>query len=194
MSPPRDLAKPIEHTEFQDEFSETINDFCEVSGLTVHVDHVADGRFLFNPHGPDGLAYAHANLSFTNVYANMANDNTVTEVGRAVDKDLRVTDNGDGTLTILRLTTGPAAVYGPDGKVLARNPGQVRFEFLVDHGGTPTDPSDDEFLEDLGLGEGIDRQDRRLLRGGRPGARRLTNGTRCLSSAWPRMFAAWNWS
>jgi hypothetical protein len=36
--------------------------------------------------------------------------------------------------------------HGPDGKALARNPGQVRFELLVDHGGTPTDPSDDEFL------------------------------------------------
>ena len=30
-------------------------------------------------------------------------------------------------------------------------PGQVRFELLVDHGGTPSDPSDDEFLESLEL-------------------------------------------
>jgi hypothetical protein len=143
-------AKPFEHTDFHEEFSETINDFCEVPGLTVQVDTVEDGRFLFNPHGPDGLAYGHANVSFTNVFTNVANDNTVTSVGKVVDKDLRVTDNGDGTLTILVLTTGPAAVYGPDGKAIARNPGQVRFEVLVDHGGTPTDPSDDEFLEDLG--------------------------------------------
>ena len=147
-------AKPLEHTDFHDEFSEIINDFCEVSGLTVQVDSVADGRFLFNPHGPDGLAYGHANVSFTNVFTNVANGNTVTEVGKVVDKDLRVTDNGDGTLTILVLTTGNAAVYGPDGKAIARNPGQVRFEFLVDHGGTPTDPSDDEFLEDLGVVKG----------------------------------------
>jgi hypothetical protein len=147
-------AKPLEHTEFHDEFSETIDDFCEVSGLTVQIDNVADGRFLFNPHGPDGLAYGHNNLSFTTVYTNVANENTVTEVGKVVDKDLRVTDNGDGTLTILVLTTGSDAVYGPDGKAIARNPGQVRFELLVDHGGTPTDPSDDEFLEDLGLVKG----------------------------------------
>lgn len=147
-------AKPIEHTEFHDESTDTIDNFCEVPGLTVQVDTVEDGRFLFNPHGPDGLAYAHANLSFTNVFTNVANDNTVTEVGKVVDKDLRVTDNGDGTLTILRLITGPVAVYGPDGKALARNPGQVRLEFLVDHGGTPTDPSDDEFIEDLGLVKG----------------------------------------
>jgi hypothetical protein len=110
---------------------------------------------LINPHGPDGLAYFHANVKITNVYTNLANGNTVTEVGNAVDKDLRVTDNGDGTLTILVMTTGNIAVFGPDGKALARNPGQVRFEFMVDdHGGTPTDPSDDEFLEDLGLVKG----------------------------------------
>ena len=147
-------AKPLEHTDFHDESSETINDFCDVSGLTVHIDSVEDGRFLFNPHGPDGLAYGHGNVSSTNVYTNVANDNTVTEVGKVVDKDLRVTDNGNGTLTILVLTTGPAAVYGPDGKALARNPGQVRFELLIDNGGTPTDPSDDEFLEDLGVVKG----------------------------------------
>jgi hypothetical protein len=30
--------------------------------------------------------------------------------------------------------------------VIGRDPGQIRVEFLVDHGGTPTDPSDDVFL------------------------------------------------
>ncbi|MGH9252657.1 MAG: hypothetical protein ACRD0W_24545, partial [Acidimicrobiales bacterium] len=100
------------------------------------------------------LAYFQTNLRATNVYTNLDNGNTVTEVVNGVDKDLRVTDNDDGTLTILVLSTGNAAVYGPDGKALARNPGQVRFELLVDHGGTPTDPSDDEELEFLGLVKG----------------------------------------
>ena len=48
------------------------------------------------------------------------------------------------------LATGNATLYCADGKAIARNPGQVRFAILVDHGGTPTDPSDDEFIEDLG--------------------------------------------
>jgi hypothetical protein len=141
-------AQPSEHTEFHEEFTETIEDFCDVDGLTVQVDTVLDGRLLINSHGPDGLAYFTRTFSVTSVYTNLANDNTVTEVGNAVDKDLRVTDNGDGTLTILVMTTGNIAVFGPDGKALARNPGQVRFEFDVDHGGTPTDPSDDEEIED----------------------------------------------
>jgi hypothetical protein len=77
-------------------------------------------------------------------------DRSVTAVARFIEKDLRVTDNGDGTLTILVLSTGNGVVYGADGKAIARNPGQVRFEILVDHSGTPADPSDDEFLADLG--------------------------------------------
>jgi hypothetical protein len=147
-------AQPIEHTEFHDEFTVIADDFCDVSGLTVQVDFVADGRFLFNPHGPDGLAYGQVNVRFTVVYTNVDNGNTVTEVGNAVDKDLRVTDNGDGTLTILVLNSGNTTLYGPDGKAIGRNPGQTRFEILIDHGGTPTDPSDDEFLEDLGVVKG----------------------------------------
>ena len=34
-------------------------------------------------------------------------------------------------------------LYGENGKTIARNPGQIRLELLVDHGGTPDDPSDD---------------------------------------------------
>jgi len=136
-------AKPLEHAEFHNEGTFIQEDFCDVPGLTVQQDNVADIRALLNSHGPDGLVYFHANIHVTTVYTNLANGNTVTEVGQAVDKDLRVTDNGDGTLTILVLSTGNIAVFGPDGKALARNPGQVRFAFDVDHAGTPTDPFDD---------------------------------------------------
>ena len=136
-------AKPLEHMTFHNEGTFIEEDFCDVPGLTVQQDNVADIRALLNSHGPDGLVYFHANIHVTTVYTNLANGNTVTEVGQAVDKDLRVTDNGDGTLTILVLSTGNIAVFGPDGKALARNPGQVRFAFDVDDGGTPTDPFDD---------------------------------------------------
>jgi hypothetical protein len=141
-------AKPIVHTDFHDEFTETTENFCEVSGLTVTLASVADRRFLFNPHGPDGLAYSHTQLRFTDVYTNEANQNTVTSVGKFVIKELRVTDNGDGTRTILGLQAGSAAVYGPDDKAIARDPGQVRVELLVDHGGTPNDPFDDVVLNE----------------------------------------------
>ena len=95
---------------------------------------------------------------------NLANDKTLTQTFSVLTKDLKVTDNGDGTMTILVLATGSGKVYGPDGKLLFNDPGQIRFEVLIDHGGTPTNASDDEFLEFLGQVKGStgrnDLQDR----------------------------------
>ena len=142
-------AEPIEHGEFHDEGTFIDHDFCDVLGLDVQGDFVFDNHFLVNTHGPDGLIYFQETYHVTTVFTNLANPaNTVTSVERAIGKDLRVTDNGDGTLTILQLSTGNATLYGPDGKAIGRNPGQVRFEFVVDHAGTPTDPSDDVVLEE----------------------------------------------
>ena len=43
--------------------------------------------------------------------------------------------------------------FGPDG-FLFHDSGHFRFEFVVDHGGTPTDPSDDVLIEDHGIVKG----------------------------------------
>src|SRR5918994_7693398 len=144
-------AQPLEQGTFHEEFTDMVDAFCDVPGLTVQVDQVVDGRFLLNPHGPDGLVYGLETNLFTTVFTNVDNGITVTEVTNVIFKDHQVTDNGDGTLTILVLGTGNLVVYGPDGKAIARNPGQLRFEVLIDNGGTPSDPSDDEFLEFLGV-------------------------------------------
>ena len=93
-----------------------------------------------------------------------------------MSKDLKVIDNGDGTLTITVLATGNFAVYGADGKAIARNPGQVRFQFIVDHGGTPADPSDDVELEDLGVIKGS--TDATMTSAG-PQSSRLLNDIAC---------------
>jgi hypothetical protein len=136
---------------FHEEETLVLTNFCDVPGLTVELAIVRDGRVHAVPHGPDGLPHFGSHVKQTEVYTNLANDKSVTAVLIGNDKDLRVTDNGDGTLTVLVLATGNAVVYGEDGKAIARNPGQTRFEILVDHGGTPTDPSDDEFLAFLGV-------------------------------------------
>jgi hypothetical protein len=78
----------------------------------------------------------------------------MTSVFNFISKDLKVTDKGDGTLTILVMSTGSSKVHGPDSGFLFNDPGQIRFEVLIDHGGTPTDPSDDEFLEFRGFVKG----------------------------------------
>ena len=128
--------------------SEVVEDFC--GDLTVRIDEDFRGAFLLNARGPHGLAYGSETLHGTQVFTNLANGKTFTQIFNVVSKDLKVTDNGDGTLTILVLATGSGKVYGPDGNLLFNDPGQIRVEILIDHGGTPTDPADDEFLEFLG--------------------------------------------
>jgi hypothetical protein len=147
-------AKQVFRETIHEEETIVLNDFCGVPGLTVELARVLDSRVQAVPHGPDRLAYFLEHGRATDVYTNVANDKSITAVTKFIEKDLRVTDNGDGTLTILNLATGNGVVYGEDGKAIARNPGQVRFKFVVDHGGTPTDPSDDEFLVDLGMVKG----------------------------------------
>lgn len=143
-------AKVIVRETTHEEDTLVLNNFCDVQGLTVEDAFVGDFRLRAVPHGRDRLAYFLEHGKVTQVFTNPATGKSVTAVARFIEKDLRVTDNGDGTLTILVLSTGNGVVYGADGKAIARNPGQVRFEILVDHNGTPSDPSDDEFLADLG--------------------------------------------
>ena len=144
-------AKPLEREHFHDSVSEEIVGFCadpdeQIAGLTVQHDAEVDGAFLFNSHGPDGLAYGKETLHGTESFTNVANDKTFTNVFTQVFKDLKVTDNGDGTLTILGMGAGMNKYYGPDG-FLFHDSGNFRFELLIDNGDTPTDPSDDEEIE-----------------------------------------------
>jgi hypothetical protein len=98
-------AKPYEHEHFQESTSEIIADFC---GLTVRIDEQVSGHFLLNAQGKHKLAYAVENIRGTWSVTNLATNKTYTQVFTVNVRDLKVTDNGDGTLTILVLATGNA--------------------------------------------------------------------------------------
>jgi hypothetical protein len=151
-------AQPPFKDRFHDEGTFVDEDFCG-SGLTVDGTFVEDGSLVIVAHGADGLAYFLEHISTTVTSTNRANGKTVTVESSVVNKALQVTDNGDGTLTILVLATGNDVFYGPDGKAIGRNPGQIRVEMLVDHGGTPTDPSDDVQLDFRLVRESTGRND-----------------------------------
>jgi hypothetical protein len=138
-------AKPIAQEHVHESGSEVIEEFC--GDLTVRHDFEVDVYFSGKPHGSDGLIYFADRVRGTDSWTNLANDKTFTVVFTGQQKDLRVTDNGDGTLTILVLTAGRQSAYGPDGTRLFLDAGTSRFSFLVDHGGTPADPDDDEEIE-----------------------------------------------
>jgi hypothetical protein len=53
-----------------------------------------------NSHGPDGLAFYMEHYPATETFTNLATGRRVV-VKESVDKDLHVTDNGDGTVTVV---------------------------------------------------------------------------------------------
>jgi hypothetical protein len=139
-------AAPLEREHFHDVSTEVVEEFC--GDLTVQIDTDLRGSFLVKTQGPDGLVYFLETLHGTVSFTNLATSKSFTNVLNIVDKDLKVTDNGDGTLTILTTTTGSIKNYGPDGSLLFITTGQTRIEILVDHGGTPTNPDDDVLLDE----------------------------------------------
>lgn len=151
VAAPPATARPLENVRFVEEESSTEVNFCD-SGITVTVDVVRELHVLFNSRKPGTAPFWKANVSVAATYTGPGG--VVTERIRGVDKDLAITDNGDGTLTILVLSTGNATAYDESGKAIARNPGQVRYEVLVDYGADITDPSDDTFIAFLGLVKG----------------------------------------
>jgi hypothetical protein len=139
-------AEPLDRGHFHDVSTEVVQQFC--GDLTVRIDTDLRGSFVVKTQGPAGLVYFLESLHGTVSFTNLATGKSFTNVLNIVNKDLKVTDNGDGTLTILAMATGSVKNYGPDGKLLFNDPGQIRVEILIDHGGTPTDPEDDVFLEE----------------------------------------------
>ena len=148
-------AKPLEHDHFVDSGSELIQEvdplFCAgvVDFPVLHEWH-AEGNFLLVVRG-DGLAYGGGPVRVTDTWTNTVNGEMFTVTSVSNDRDHKVTDNGDGTLTIEVAVSGVQKVYGPDGTRLLMDRGSFRFEILIDHMGTPGDPTDDEFIRDLGL-------------------------------------------
>jgi len=150
-------AAPLEHEHFHEETVEVTTTECP--GLTLRIHDVVDGSFLFLPHGPDGLAYGGDHVRGTTTITNLATGKTVTIEYVFNTRDLHVTDNGDGTLTIEAISRGRAQSFGADGERLFLDAGLTGFALLIDHAGTPTDPTDDEFLEFLGISTQVGRQD-----------------------------------
>ena len=76
---------------------------------------------------------------------NTATGESVRAVTHVVLQDLKVTNSGDGTLTSITLRAA-RDVHIHDGHVIARGAVLQHYRVSTDHGGTPSDPSDDEWL------------------------------------------------
>ena len=148
LAAPAAAGPPLEHENFHDEFTEVEENFCDVEGLSVEIHGVIDGTFLFNTTGQNDLPHLVTTVHGTVTLTNLTTGKSYTDVFDNVDKTLEVTDNGDGTVTVVQLLTGGGRVLGPDGKVVFHNDGQIRLLLLIDTGGTLYDLGDDVVLDE----------------------------------------------
>jgi hypothetical protein len=133
-------AAPPEREHFSDIFTEVDEDFCG-AGFDVQLDGDVWGSYVITRNGRDRLPRYRANIHGSIVHTNLSNDEFVTQVFNFSDRDQKITDNGDGTFTILIAATGGSKWNDSDGKLLFQDGGGFWFEILVD--------DDFEFLEFL---------------------------------------------
>ena len=137
-------AQKIDGDKFHEERTFVEANFCGVSGLTVEHDITVDGRFLARLQGQDSIFYGMDNTRVVEELTNVATGQHATDIQpRTTSKDLKVTVNDDGTITIVQLLTGGGRLLGDDGRLIAKGSGQVRFESVVDYMGTLSFPDDD---------------------------------------------------
>jgi hypothetical protein len=127
-------AEKIGGEKFHDEGTFTVQDFCGVPGLVVDGEFTVDGRFLERLQGREKTFYAMDNTRVVQVFTNRATGQQATDIQpRTTSKDLRVTDNGDGTTPVIQLLTGGNLLRGDSGRLIAKGDGQVRFRIVFDN-------------------------------------------------------------
>ena len=137
------MAAPLDRGTYHFEDVFVDENFCG-AGLAVRIEIVVDGRYMLNQRGRTAAfnGQEHRHETFTN----LANGKWIYDDFRVLANDLHVTDNGDGTITVLTMATGPFTLYASSGKPIARNSGQIRDKLLLDYNDTLLDPSDDIFI------------------------------------------------
>jgi hypothetical protein len=138
-------AKPIEKGHFHDVFTSDVYD-CD--GTPAQDSGDVSGNFVFNKRGSSPFPYYRESVRGTVVTTNLETGGTYTNVFTSNTQDHTIVDNGDGTITITSFGSGGSRFYDAAGKLVLKDPGEVRVAFDIDYNGTPGDPSDDVEVPD----------------------------------------------
>ena len=150
-------AAPIEKIHFHDTSTDVFT--CAENGLPVQQDDDAIGSFLLNQRGSSLFPYGRDSVRGTTTWTNLLNGGTYTNVWTANTHDAMITDNGDGTATIDYYAAGGSRYYDNAGKLVLKDPGNIRFRLVVDYNGTPADGEDDTELSFEVIRESTGRTD-----------------------------------
>jgi len=135
-----------------DSGSEAIENFCN-SGVDFEYEFDIRAHFAQKTRGPGhgGALYFATNFHGVETYTNLDTDNAFSTVFRMRFQDFRITNNGDGTLTIVEQGSGSKTAVDDSGEIIFRDHGVTRFEYVVDYNGTLGNPDDDELVEEHGF-------------------------------------------
>ena len=117
-------------------------------GIDTHVRLVEEGILTVRSRGEAGIVYFAERLQRDAYNTNLETGLTVHISQRIRPRDQRIVDNGDGTLTIHWQATLTQIDYAPDGSVGFRSAGRQTGLIVVDDGGTPSDPDDDQVISE----------------------------------------------
>jgi hypothetical protein len=150
-------AEPFVNETFEYSDSFVIDD-CD--GLELLGEESGRGHVLINSQGSDGLEYFQANVGGTGTITNPATGLSITYRFRFLDQDLKVSENEDGTFTVIIKVSGPSQTFGPDGKLLFVDTGQAVFQTLwAGDGDFPSDGTQLDGVELKNTGR-LDTRDR----------------------------------
>lgn len=138
------LAAPIEQGRFDEQSSWIVRRYC--GDLRVLIDFHDQGVFVGRPAGTELFLRFTVSHHGASTHTNLATGRAFTFVWNYLEQDIKVTDNGDGTVSVLSQLPGPETIYGPDGQLLSTSGGTMRLLTVIDFAATPLDPSDDQFV------------------------------------------------
>ena len=137
---PADATPPYFET-INETYADHVQDMCDIPGFDVDLAGIFQSRLKIRT-DKAGIQYFLEHITTDETWS-VGDGRSVRVLTSFIAKDLDIVDNGDVTLTITQLLTGPSTMYNSRGKPIARDPGQVRFRLVVDTNGTPDDPGDD---------------------------------------------------
>lgn len=123
-------ARVLERFTYEASVSEVIDGFCGSELQVAYTSELA-GSGIIRTRGDRGLEWFHDRFQLVETFT--YDGMTVTAIQpNTLNKDHTIVDNGDGTLSVTVLLTGGSRLIGSDGKLLAKDSGQIRLLLVVD--------------------------------------------------------------
>jgi len=138
-------AKPIDKGHFHDVHTTGVYN-CHGTPAQDSVD--VSGNFVFNQRGSSPFPYYGESVHGSVVTTNLRTGGTYTNIFTANSRDHTIVNNGDGTITITTFASGGSRFYDADGKLVLKDPGELRFAVDINYNKTPGNPDDDVEVPD----------------------------------------------